>query len=293
MILGALETGGTKMVAAIGNEKGEILERVSIPTTVPEETLPKCIDFFRGKGIEALGIAAFGPVDLHKDSPTYGYITTTPKLAWANCNLMGAFKEVFDVPMEIDSDVNGSCLGEATWGCTQGMDNSVYITVGTGLGVGIMVDGKLLHGMLHPEAGHVIVKRHPDDVDYKCHCPYHESCLEGLAAGPSIQERWGKPAIELSDNMKVWEIESYYLAQGIVDYILTVSPRRIVLGGGVMHQEHMMPLVRRKVKELLNGYVKTKELENLEEYLVLPSLNDDQGIMGCLKLALMAIDNNK
>lgn len=289
MILGALETGGTKMVAAVGNEKGEILERISIPTLTPEETIPKCIDFFRGKGIQALGIASFGPVDLDKSSPTYGYVTTAPKLAWANYNLMGAFRKEFDIPMEMDTDVNGSCLGEATWGCTKGMDNSVYITVGTGLGVGIMVGGQLVHGMMHPEAGHILMIRHPDDTQFQCVCPYHENCMEGLAAGPAIQARWGRPAIELADNPKVWEIEAYYLAQGIVSYILTVSPRRIVLGGGVMHQEHLMPLVRQEVVRLLNGYIKTKEIADIDHYLVLPSLNDDQGIMGCLKLAMNAL----
>ncbi|MBR1759141.1 MAG: ROK family protein [Lachnospiraceae bacterium] len=289
MILGALETGGTKMVCAIGNEKGEILERVSIPTKTPEETIPACIDFFRGKGIEALGIAAFGPVDVNPASETYGYILKTPKLAWANYNLMGAFKEVFDVPMGIESDVNGSCLGEATWGCTQGMDNSVYITVGTGLGVGIIVNGQPLHGMLHPEAGHVPMIRHPKDKDFKCNCPFHLSCMEGLSAGPAIEARWGKPARELADNPLVWEIEAYYLAQGIVDYILTVSPRRIVLGGGVMHQEHLLPLIKQNVKEILNDYLQTKELADLDSYIVLASLNDDQGIMGCLKIAMNAL----
>ena len=289
MILGALETGGTKMVAAIGNEKGEIFERISIPTETPAVTLPKCVEFFQNKGIEGLGIAAFGPVDLNQDSPTYGYITTTPKLAWTNTDLVGAFKGL-NVPIGFDTDVNGACLGEATYGCMQHMDNCVYITVGTGLGVGIMVGGKLLHGMLHPEAGHMIMVRHPDDQDFICNCPYHDSCMEGLAAGPAIGKRWGKPAVQLADNDKVWEIEAYYLAQGIVNLILTVSPRRIVVGGGVMHQKQLMPLVRRNVTELLNGYIKTKELADIDSYLMLPSLNDNQGVCGCLKLAVNAVE---
>ena len=289
MILGALETGGTKMVCAIGNEKGKIFQRLSIPTRTPEETIPACIDFFRGKDIQALGIASFGPVDVNPASATYGHILKTPKLAWANYDLMGAFKAEFDIPMGIETDVNGSALGEATWGCTQGMDNSVYITVGTGLGVGIIVNGQPLHGMLHPEAGHVPMIRHPKDLDFKCNCPFHESCMEGLSAGPAIQARWGKPAVELADDPLVWEIEAYYLAQGIVDYILTVSPRRVVLGGGVMHQEHLIPLVRENVKALLNDYLQTKELQDIDSYIVPASLHDDQGIMGCLKIAMNAM----
>ena len=158
-----------------------------------------------------------------------------------------------------------------------------------GLGVGIIINGQPLHGMLHPEAGHVPMIRHPKDKDFKCNCPFHVSCMEGLCAGPAIEARWGKPAKELADNPLVWEIEAYYLAQGIVDYILTVSPRRIVLGGGVMHQEHLLPLIKQNVKEILNDYLQTKELADLDSYIVLASLNDDQGIMGCLKIAMNSL----
>lgn len=285
MRLGALEAGGTKMVCAIGNEKGEIYERISIPTESPEKTIPAMITYFQDKQIEALGIACFGPIDLNRSSDTYGYITTTPKLVWENCNIVGMFKEALGIPVGFDTDVNGSALGEATWGITKGLENSMYITIGTGVGAGIITNGKLLHGMLHPEAGHVLLVKHPDDT-YKGHCPYHANCLEGLAAGPAIEERWGKKAVELTDKREVWEMEAYYIGQALVGYILTLSPQRIVLGGGVTHQEHMLPLIREEVKKQLNGYLKTKELDDLEHYIVLPSLNDNQGIMGALKLAL-------
>lgn len=285
MKLGALEAGGTKMVCAIGNENGEIFERVSIPTETPEVTLPKIVDYFKDKGIEALGIGCFGPIDLNRNSDTYGYITTTPKLAWVNCNIVGILKEALGVPVGFDTDVNGSALGEATWGITKGLENSMYITIGTGIGAGVISNGKLLHGMLHPEAGHVLLRKHPDD-HYEGKCPYHKTCLEGLAAGPAIEARWGKKGVELADRKEVWEMEAFYIAQALVDYIVVLSPQRIVLGGGVMHQEHMMPLVREEVKKQLNGYLKTKELEDLESYIVLPSLDDNQGIMGALKLAL-------
>lgn len=289
MRIGALEAGGTKMVCAIGNENGEIFERVSFPTEPPEITVPKMIEYFKERDIEALGIACFGPIDLNKKSDTYGYITTTPKLAWVNYDIVGAFKKELNVPIGFDTDVNGSALGEATWGVTQGLENSIYITIGTGVGMGIITNGKLLHGMLHPEAGHMLLRKHPEDT-YEGKCPYHKTCLEGLAAGPAIEARWGKKGIELADKKEVWEMEAYYIGQALVDLICILSPQRIILGGGVMHQEHMMPLVREEVKKQLNGYLKTKELEDLENYIVLPSLNDNQGIMGCLKLALNEIE---
>ncbi|WP_124067792.1 ROK family protein [Clostridium sp. E02] len=284
MRLGALEAGGTKMVCAIGNEKGEIFERISVKTETPEKTMKELIRYFKDKDIEALGIGCFGPIDLNRDSETYGYITTTPKLAWVNYNIVGAFQEALNVPVGFDTDVNGSALGEATWGITKGLNSSMYITIGTGVGAGVITNGKLLHGMLHPEGGHLLLSKHPKD-SFEGTCPYHKTCLEGLAAGPAIEARWGKGGAELVNQPEVWELEAYYIAQAIVDYIMVLSPQRIILGGGVMHQEHLMPMIREEVSRQLGGYIKTKELSDLEHYLVLPSLNDNQGIMGALKLA--------
>lgn len=289
MIFGALEAGGTKMVCALGSENGEILERISIPTVTPEETLPKLVEYFKGKDIAALGIGCFGPIDLNRKSETYGYITTTPKLAWRNCDIAGTLKRALGVPVGFDTDVNGSMLGEATWGCAKGLDTAIYITIGTGIGVGVMANGKLLHGMQHPEGGHIILKSHPEDT-YKGKCPYHGTCLEGMAAGPAIEERWGKKGVELAGNPKVWEFESYYIAQALVDYIMILSPQKIILGGGVMHQEHMLPLIHKKTVELLNGYICTGEIDNISDYIVLPSLDDNQGIMGAVKLAMDELD---
>ena len=289
MRLGALEAGGTKMVCAIGNENGEIFERISIPTETPEITLPKLIEYFKDKEIEALGIGCFGPIDVNRNSETYGYITTTPKLAWANCDIVGAFKKALNIPVGFDTDVNGSALGEATWGITKGLENSVYITIGTGVGMGIMSNGKLLHGMLHPEAGHILMRRREDD-HYEGKCPYHKTCLEGLAAGPAIEERWGKKGIELQDRDEVWDLEAYYLAQALTDYILILAPQLIILGGGVMHQEQLFTRIRSYVKEMLNGYIKTKELEDIDHYIVPASLHDDQGIMGALELGRRAFE---
>lgn len=289
MIYGALEAGGTKMVCALGNENGEILDRVSIPTVTPEETLPKLVGYFKGKDIAALGIGCFGPIDLNRSSATYGSITTTPKIAWRNCDIVGTMKKALGVPVGFDTDVNGSMLGEATWGCAKGLETAIYITIGTGIGVGVMANGRLLHGMQHPEGGHIILKSHPEDT-YKGKCPYHGTCLEGMAAGPAIEERWGKKGVELADNLKVWEFESYYIAQALVDYIMILSPQKIILGGGVMHQEHLLPMIRKKTVELLNGYILSKEIENIEDYIVLPSLDDNQGIMGAVKLAMEELE---
>lgn len=289
MILGALETGGTKMVCAIGNEKGEILEQVSMPTQTPDITVPKLLSFFKGKGIEALGIACFGPIDLDRNSETYGYITTTPKLAWQNYDMVGTFKKELGVPVGFDTDVNGSVLGEYTWGIAKGLHSCIYITIGTGVGVGVIVDGRLLHGMMHPEGGHILLHKLPQDT-YEGFCPFHKNCMEGLAAGPAIEERWGQKTFHLVDREEVWELEAEYIAQALVNYTMLVSPQRIILGGGVMHQTQLLALVREKFKTHLNGYIKTKEMEDPDNYIVLQSLDNKQGIMGALKLGMMELE---
>lgn len=288
MLFGALEAGGTKMICAVGNEKGEILEKISVPTTTPEDTMPKIIDFFRkdfGERLAAIGVACFGPIDMKKDSPTYGYITSTPKTAWKNYDILGEISKKIPVPIGFETDVNGSLLGEATWGAAKGLSDVIYLTIGTGVGGGVMSGGKLLHGMLHPELGHMLIERETDDM-YAGKCPYHKTCFEGLAAGPAIEERYGRSGSELSDEQAVWELESRYIAKALVNLILTVSPERIILGGGVMHQLQLFPMIRERVAEYLNGYIETGELKDLEHYIVPAGLKDDQGIMGAIKLAM-------
>jgi fructokinase len=287
MLYGGIEAGGTKMICVIGNENGEILDRMQIPTKTPEETMPLMIDYFKDKDIKALGIACFGPIDLDKTSKTYGYITSTPKLAWKNYDIVGAFEKELGVPVGFDTDVNGSLLGEITWGCAKDKTDAMYLTIGTGIGGGVMTGGKLLHGMLHPELGHIKMAIEKGDT-YKGKCPYHGTCFEGMASGPAIEERWGKKAIELSDNDEVWDLESTYIAQALSMYILTLSPQIIILGGGVMHQQQLFPLIRKKVLEQLNGYLITKELADIDNYIVPASLNDDQGLLGAVKLAIDA-----
>lgn len=285
-LFGALEAGGTKMVCAIGDENGNILERASFPTTTPEETMPLMIDFFRKHNIEAVGIGCFGPIDLDRNSPTYGYITTTPKLSWANYPIVDEFHKALGVPVGFDTDVNAAALGEATWGCTKDVKSSIYVTIGTGVGVGVIIGGKPHHGMIHPEGGHMLLGRHPNDPMVGSSCPYHENCIEGLAAGPSLEKRWGVKGAALSDRKEVWELEAYYIGTALVNYILLLSPERIVLGGGVMHQPCLLPLIREQVAKQLNGYVRGKGLDNLENYIVGVSLNDNQGAMGAIKLAI-------
>ena len=288
--IAAIEAGGTKFICGIGNEKGEIFEKISIPTTVPEETMKKVIEYFKEKEFEAMGIGSFGPIDPVKSSETYGYISKTPKPHWGDYNIVGELKKNFNVPMEFDTDVNGAALGESLWGAGKGLNNVMYITVGTGIGAGAVVNGKMLQGLTHPEMGHISVKRNEDDK-YKGKCPFHSDCLEGLASGPAIEERWGEKGYNLEDKNEVWELEAYYLAQALVNYILILSPERIIMGGGVMKQKHMFPLIRKNVKEFLNGYVHKKEiLEDIDNYIVYPGLEENAGLMGSLALGSLALE---
>lgn len=288
-ILGAIEAGGTKFVCGIGKEDGTVLERVSFPTTTPEETMAQVVAFFQDKGVEAIGVGSFGPIDPVKGSPTYGRITTTPKPYWSNYDIVGHLGSHFQVPIEFDTDVNGAALGEYTWGAAKGYDSCLYITVGTGIGAGAVVGGELIHGLSHPEMGHILVRRHPEDK-FEGFCPYHGDCLEGVAAGPSLSKRWGVPGAELTPDHPAWDMEAYYLAQALMNYILILSPQKIVMGGGVMKQQQLFPLIHTKLQELLNGYVQSPAInENIAEYIVSPQLGDNAGLCGALALARKAL----
>ncbi len=286
-VFGALEAGGTKMVCAFGDINGNILKQESIPTTTPKDTMPAIMEFFREKKIESVGIGCFGPVDVRPGSATWGTILDTPKLPWRHFNIAGAIKEELGVPVGMDTDVNGSLLGEVTYGAAKGLTDVVYITIGTGIGAGIMSGGHLIHGMLHPEAGHIKLARVKGD-DYEGKCPYHRECFEGLASGPAIEERWGKPGRALAEMPEVWELEAEYIARAIASLVMILSPQRIILGGGVMHQMQLFPMIRERVIREIGGYIKTDELSDIDAYIVPASLNDDQGIMGALKLAIDA-----
>ncbi len=289
MLIGGIEAGGTKMVCAVGDESGKVMDRVSFPTRQPEETFRDLIDYFKGRDIQALGVGCFGPLDLNKNSKTYGYITKTPKKGWEYCDVVGTLKNALNVPVGFDTDVNGAVLGEVTWGAAKGAECAFYITVGTGVGVGVYVNGGLLHGLVHPEAGHMLLGRHPEDEYVSC-CPYHKNCMEGLASGSAVSGRWGKKGVELADRDEVWELEAFYIGQAIANYVLAYSPQKIILWGGVMHQEKLFDMVRREAKNMLNGYIPHDMILNsMEEYIVPPALGEDPGIMGAIKLGLDAL----
>ena len=290
MRLGALEAGGTKMVCAIGDEQGNVLERASFPTRMPEDTMPDIIGYFKDRDIAALGVSSFGPLNLDPTSPNFGDITTTPKPGWRDYPLRRSLQEALGVPVGIDTDVNGAALSELKLGAGKGLDSLVYYTIGTGVGGGAVVEGKLLHGMVHPEMGHMLLRPHPEDPMPKGICPFHDACLEGMAKGPAIEARWGVPARELPPEHIAWDIEAEYLAQMCVNTIVTLSPKKIVLGGGVMHQMHLFPKIRRRTQELLNGYVAHAAILNdIDNYIVPPALGDNAGAAGSLLLALEAL----
>ncbi len=289
MLIGAVEAGGTKIVCGIGNAAGEVLDRVSFPTEQPEKTIERIVEYYRDKDVAAIGYGSFGPINIDAASPQYGYVTTTPKPGWSNYPVLPELKKAIDVPFGWDTDVNAAALGEATWGAAQGLDSCLYYTIGTGVGVGVYLEDRLTHGLVHPEGGHVLTRLYPGDT-FKGVCPYHGNCLEGVAAGPAIQARWGVKADKLPVDHEAWEIEAYYIGQAIASAVLLVSPKRIILGGGVMHQLQLFPLIREQVRHNLNGYVVASALaENIDEYIVPPGLGDNAGLCGSLALGLRVL----
>lgn len=286
-LYGAIEAGGTKFVCAVGTSPDDLRE-VRFPTTTPDETIARAVEFFRAQPrVAAIGIGSFGPIDLHRDSPTYGYITTTPKPGWRNTDLVGAIRRALDVPVEFETDVNAAALGEHRWGAARGLDTFIYLTIGTGIGGGGLVSGKLMHGLIHPEMGHI---RLPHDFardPFPGVCPFHGDCLEGLASGPAIEKRWGARAETLPPDHPAWQLQAHYLALALVNYICTLSPQRIILGGGVMEQAQLFPLIRREVVQLLNGYIQSPAIiENIDTYIVPPALGARAGILGALALVI-------
>lgn len=291
MKIGALEAGGTKMVLGIYDDAGNELERKSIPTESPDITMPVMRDFFESHGIDALGVGSFGPLDLNPASPTYGYITSTPKLKWQNYPLLSGLLNGRDIPAAIDTDVNAAVIAEMELGAAKGCQSAVYVTVGTGVGGGVAVHGQTVHGLLHPEVGHMLLHPHPADPNPKGVCPYHESCLEGLAAGPAIGARIQGDARDLPDDHPTFEVEAYYLAQMCMNLILTLSPERIILGGGVMQRQSLLKMVRQETLRLLNGYVQVEQvLKHMETYIVAPALYPVSGLVGSYLLAKRAME---
>lgn len=283
-MFGAIEAGGTKMIVAIGDSAGNIIRTKEIKTQAPEETMPHILEYFEGNEIEAIGIGAFGPVCVDKDSKDYGRIGKTPKLDWVGFSWTEAF-EGSGIPVVVDTDVNAAAIGEVVYGSAKDLSDVIYITIGTGIGVGVYTQGRLLHGMLHPEAGHIILPVSDKDK-FEGICPYHKNCFEGLASGPAIKARYGTEAFNLLDREDVWELEADYVAKALMQYICCYSPKRIILGGGVMHVDKLFPLIRKKTLEYMNGYIDTAELGDIDSYIVPAGLGGEQGIKGSLYLAL-------
>jgi fructokinase len=295
-LIAAIEAGGTKFNCAVGTNTGGLGMMERIATTTPAETMGGVLKFFEAAErelgpIAAFGVGSFGPLDVHEGSKTYGFITTTPKPGWQNADLLGPLKERFTVPMGFDTDVNAAALGEHTWGAGKDCDPLIYITIGTGIGGGALVNGELLHGMLHPEMGHLLVTPPASSApNPACTCPFHASCLEGYLCGPAISKRWGAPAETFAADHEMWREFATTMASGLVNLIVTLSPRRIILGGGVMHQAHLFPMIHAEVRRLLNGYLQTRELmQDMKHYIVYPGLGDRAGIMGALALGMRAL----
>jgi len=289
---GGVEAGGTKFVCVVTDQDKEVLAETRFPTTTPAETMGNVIQFFREQNnrllqpVSAIGIACFGPLDPDPTSPTFGNITTTPKPGWGNTPVVRPLQEIFGVPVAIDTDVNAAAVGEGVWGAAQGLADFIYLTIGTGIGGGAVVNGRPVHGLIHPEMGHICIPHDLSTDPYPGYCSYHGDCLEGLACGPSIQARWGVRGDQLPIDHPAWKLEAHYIALALRSFICTLSPKRIILGGGVMQQEHLFPLIHAETIRLLNGYVQSPAiLEHIEKYIVPPGLGNRAGVLGGVALA--------
>lgn len=287
-LYGAIEAGGTKFVCAVGTGPDDLRAQARFPTTTPGETLGRCIDFFRTQPkIDALGVGCFGPIELRRGVASYGHVTTTPKVGWGNADIVGPLEQALGVPVGFDTDVNGAILGESRWGAAQGLDTAVYVTIGTGIGGGALIGGRLAHGLVHPEMGHLLLPREPDDLEFEGHCPFHGGrCWEGMASGPAIQQRWGQRAETLPVSHPAWDLEARYIASALTSLVVVLSPHRLILGGGVMQAEQLLPLVRQHLTRSLGGYVQAEAVTSgMDQYVVAPRLGQQAGIAGALALA--------
>jgi len=272
-VFGGIEAGGSKWNCAVGTGPDDLRAVSTIATATPGETIGEAVAFFDREGpVDAIGIGSFGPVDLAR-----GVITTTPKPGWAHTDVSGEMGRRLGVPVAFDTDVNAAALGEHRWGALQGLDVCCYVTVGTGIGGGILVGGTPVHGLQHPEVGHLRIPHDRDEDPFPGVCPFHGDCWEGLASGPAMEARWGRPADEVADDAP-WALEARYLALGVLALMAVVSPQRIVVGGGVLNRRGLLELVQRQLDQLVSGYVAVPEL-------VPPALGARAGVLGALALA--------
>lgn len=288
-LYGGIEAGGTKFVCMVAGGPEHIVDEVRFPTTTPDETLQHVSDFFAPHlaRLRGIGLGSFGPFDVDPESPTFGFVTTTPKPHWSNADVLGALRKSLGLPIAIDLDVAVAGLGEARWGASQGIDPSLYITVGTGIGAGFVAGGRSFRGLVSPEMGHIRIPHDRSRDPFNGACPYHGDCFEGLAAGPSILARFGQRAETLAADHPFWDVEAEYIASALVNYILILTPKKIILGGGVMQNEFMFPKIRAKVQDLLKGYVNHPAiLKDIDGYIVPPALGNRAGVLGAIALAM-------
>ena len=297
-LFGGIEGGGTKFVCAVGTDPDNIRAEARFSTTTPQETMAQAVDFFKQQEaalgrLSAIGFACFGPLDPNPASPTYGHILPTPKPGWTNADVVGMLRNSFDIPIAFDTDVNGAALGEWRWGSAQGLQTFIYLTVGTGIGGGAYVEGKLLHGLIHPEMGHIALKHNFEKDSFSGVCPFHGDCFEGLASGVAIEKRWGQRGGTLPEDHPAWELEADYIAQALASYSFMLSPQRIIVGGGVGSLSHLLPKVQQRTKELINGYIQSPViLKNIESYIVSPGLGNRSGMLGAIALAEQAFQQS-
>lgn len=289
-IYGGVEAGGTKFVCAVGSCPDDLQDEVRFETTSPKETINRTLEYFKKQNLKekllAIGIGSFGPIELNRKLSNYGFITSTPKPGWSNINICGLIKEELKIPVGFNTDVNAAALGEYEWGAGRGLNNFIYLTIGTGIGGGVMINGRLLHGLQHPEMGHIFIPQDIKADPYEGNCPFHKNCFEGLASGPAMKNRWGKSPEDLNKDHKAWDLEAQYISFALINYIFTLSPERIIIGGGIMEQKKLLPLILTIVKKMLNNYIHMEEItDNIEKYIVLPSLGKKAGILGALVLA--------
>ncbi len=288
-LYGSIEAGGTKFVCAVGNSPQNIVDEIRFPTTSPVETIQQVCDFFTPylQQLHGIGLGSFGPADVDPASPSFGYITTTPKPHWGNTNILGMLREKINLPIAMDMDVVIAGLGESNWGASRGLHHSLYLTIGTGIGGGYIVDGKPLRGLTSLEMGHIRIQHNFDLDPFRGACPYHDDCFEGLASGPAINARFGQRAETLADEHPFWDVEAGYIANALVNYILTLTPEMIIIGGGVMQKDFMFEKVRDRVWALLNSYLSHDLLLNrIDSYIVPPALGNRSGLLGGIALAM-------
>lgn len=272
-------------MVAIGESDGTLIEEFRFPTTRPEETFQTAVEWFSAKGTPtAMGVAAFGPIQINEKADNWGDMLPTPKPNWSGFSITKPLLAAFpDMKLTVETDVNAACLAEAKIGAATGLDNVVYITIGTGIGAGVLCDGKLVHGALHPEFGHLITPRKEGD-DFAGTCRFHGNCLEGMACGPAIEQRWGTAGGDLPEDHEAWDTEAWYLAHGIQSLLAICPPQRVVIGGGVSQAAGLHEKTEKLLIKLAAGYFPA--LESLP-YVVPPQLGQEAGIRGALMLTGM------